>query len=374
MNMRKILLLFCLCFLIGGKAMAQGATDDCFTFSEATLTPNGEYVELTVGLNGSRLYTAYNLDIILPAGVDVALNAKTGTPRVSMIKNADFYPNDYEDDPTYSHSISYTYGVVGSNILRVSCSSTMNESFLKTSGDLFKVYLVASAFAKPGKNTIKVSGCNLTAIEGGEVHKYVPADNQYEVLTIGNSSSLTLSINAANKFSTCILPFDYTPSGFTAYTADAVEDDFITLTEANTMSAYTPYIIYSETGYSGTASGTVDASKYVATATAGILTGAIEPQDITDGYVLQNKDNGNGAMFYKVNGQKFRIPSGKCWIGVSASVKDFLGFNVEEASGIHATSSQVNDQTIYDLSGNQVSTCEAGRIYIINGKKVLKIK
>lgn len=355
--------------------MAQGATDDCFTFSEATLAPNGEAVAVTVSLNGSRKYTAYNLDIILPAGVDVALNAKTGTPRVSMIKNEDFYPNDYEDDPTFSHTISYTYGVVGSNILRVSCSSTMNESFLKTSGDLFKVYLVASPFAKPGKNTIKVSGCNLTAIEGGEVHKYVPADNQYEVLTIGNSSSLTLSINAANKFSTCILPFDYTPSGFTAYTADAVEDGFITLTEANTMSAYTPYIIYSETGYSGTASGTVDATKYVATATAGILTGAIEPQDITDGYVLQNKDDDNGAMFYKVNGQKFRIPAGKCWIGgSSASVKDFLGFNVEEASGIHVTSSQVNDQTIYDLSGNQVSTCEPGRIYIINGKKVLKIK
>lgn len=373
--MRKILLLFCLCFLIGGKAMAQGATDDCFTFSEATLAPNGEYVELIVGLNGSRLYTAYNLDITLPAGIDVALNSK-GNPRVSMIKDPNFYPNDEdEDDPTFSHTISYTYGVVGSNILRVSCSSTMNESFLKTSGDLFKVYLVASTFAKPDKNTIKVSGCNLTAIEGEEVHKYVPADNQYEVLTIGNSSSLTLSINAANKFSTCILPFDYTPSGFTAYTADAVEDGFITLTEANTMSAYTPYIIYSETGYSGTASGTVDATKYVATATAGILTGAIEPQDITDGYVLQNKDDDNGAMFYKVNGQKFRIPAGKCWIGgSSASVKDFLGFNVEEASGIHVTSSQVNDQTIYDLSGNQVSTCEPGRIYIINGKKVLKIK
>lgn len=355
--------------------MAQGATEDCFTISEATLTPNGEAVAVTVSLNGSRKYTAYNLDITLPAGVDVALNSK-GNPRVSMIKDPNFYPNDEdEDDPTFSHSVSYTYGVVGSNILRVSCSSTMNESFLKTSGDLFKVYLIASPFAKPDKNTIKISGGNLTAIEDGKVHKYVPADNKYEVLTIGNSSTLPLSINAANKFSTCILPFDYTPSGFTAYTADAVEDGFITLTEANTMSAYTPYIIYSETGYSGTPSGTVDASKYVATATAGILTGAIEPQDITDGYVLQNKDNGNGAMFYKVNGQKFRIPAGKCWIGgSSASVKDFLGFNVGEASGIHAVSGQADHPTIYDLSGNQVSTCEPGRIYIINGKKVLKIK
>lgn len=367
--MRKILLLFCLCFLIGGKAMAQGATEDCFTISEATLTPNGEYVELTVGLNGSRLYTAYNLDITLPAGIDI-YEDEYG---LYIIPDGGIYT--FGRGGTCSHSLSFTFGVVGNQVLRLSCRSDANANFTATSGKLFTIGLKASAFAKPGMNTIKVSGGNLTAIEGGEVHKYVPADDQYEVLTIGNSSSLTLSINAANKFSTCILPFDYTPSGFTAYTADAVEDGFITLTEANTMSAYTPYIIYSETGYSGTPSGTVDASKYVATATAGILTGAIEPQDITDGYVLQNKDNGNGAMFYKVNGQKFRIPSGKCWIGgSSASVKDFLGFNVEEASSIHVTSSQVNDQTIYDLSGNQVSTCEPGRIYIINGKKVLKIK
>lgn len=349
--------------------MAQGATEDCFTISEATLTPNGEYVELTVGLNGSRLYTAYNLDITLPAGIDI-YEDEYG---LYIIPDGGIYT--FGRGGTCSHSLSFTFGVVGNQVLRLSCRSDANANFTATSGKLFTIGLKASAFAKPGKNTIKVSGGNLTAIEGGEVHKYVPADNQYEVLTVGNSSSLTLSINAANKFSTCILPFDYTPSGFTAYTADAVEDGFITLTEASTMSAYTPYIIYSENGYTETVSGTVDASKYVATATAGILTGAIEPQDITDGYVLQNKDNGNGAMFYKVNGQKFRIPAGKCWIGgSSASVKDFLGFEIDTPANITSVSTHKVGETIYDLAGHKVSSCEVGKIYIVNGKKVLWIK
>lgn len=68
--MRKVLLLFSICALISNNALAL-ETDDCFTITSAELTPNGNYVLLTVGVQGSRLYTAYNLDITLPPGVDV---------------------------------------------------------------------------------------------------------------------------------------------------------------------------------------------------------------------------------------------------------------------------------------------------------------
>lgn len=373
--MRKVLLLFSICALISSNALAESETDDCFTISAAELTPNGNYVMLTVGVQGSRLYTAYNLDITLPPGVDVYYSK--GSPAVSMDKNTGIYPFEediFDETKTFTHTLSCSYGVQGERVLRVSCFSALNESFTANSGNLFKVALVASAFAKPGTNTIRISGGNLTAIEDDVTNKYVPADKDYEVLTIGNSSSLDININAGNKFSTCILPFDCTPSGFSAYSANSVDGDYIVLDEVQKMSAYTPYIIYNATGFTGKVSGTVDGSKYVATATSGLLTGAIEPQKITDGYVMQNK--GEGSMFYKVDGQAFTIPAGKCWYSQTSGAKDALGFEFDNTpSGISKLADSIDKTSaVYDLNGRQVANPQIGQIYIINNKKVLKVK
>lgn len=371
--MRKVLLLFSICALISNNALAL-ETDDYFTISTAELTPNGDYVMLTVGLQGSRLYTAYNLDITLPPGVDVYYF--NGNPVVLMDKDTGIYPFDVDflNNKTYTHTLSYSYGVQGERVLRLSCFSATNQSFTATSGNLFQMALVASAFAKPGTNTIRISGGNLTAIEDNVNNKYVPADKDYEVLTIGSGSSLDININAGNKFSTCILPFDCTPSGFSAYSANSVDGDYIVLDEVQKMSAYTPYIIYNATGFTGKVSGTVDGSKYVATATSGLLTGAIEPQKITDGYVMQNK--GEGSMFYKVDGQAFTIPAGKCWYSQTSGAKDALGFEFDNTpSGISKLADSIEKSSaVYDLNGHLIANPQIGQIYIINNKKVLKVK
>lgn len=367
----KLLFLWCFCLLCGSTAMALD-TDDSFTISTAELTPNGEGGDIciTVGLNGSRQYTAFNLDITLPAGVDVY--GEDGDYWVIMDEDEGVFPFTRKaGKKTFTHSISYTYGVIGERVLRVACSSNSNENFTANSGNLFQIYLVASPYAKPGINTIKVSGCNLTAIEGGVANKYVPANQDYDVLTIGNTSTVDLNISAANQYSTCVLPFDYEPSGFQAFTANSVNGDYLVLNEAKEMAAYTPYIIYSTTGYTGTPSGTVDASKYEATPAGGDLYGAIEPQKVTQGYILQNQ--GDGAMFYKVNNQTFPVPAGKCWLEVPASVSESFGFqtpsSVKDLSADNMSGAQV-----YDLNGRRVSSPKVGNIYVIGNKKVLKIK
>lgn len=118
--MRKVLLLFNICALISNNALAESETDDCFTISTAELTPNGDYVMLTVGLQGSRLYSAYNLDITLPPGIDVYYSK--GNPAVSMDKNTGIYPFEediFDETKTFTHTLSCSYGVQGERVLRV---------------------------------------------------------------------------------------------------------------------------------------------------------------------------------------------------------------------------------------------------------------
>lgn len=374
--MKKVFL-FCICYLVCCGAIAQNSTEDYFTitYNEDEQDPESEYIMLNVGVKGSRIYTGYNLDITLPSGVDVygEDDGEDFNYWITMDEENGMYPyKKVGTKKTYSHSLSFSYGEVGERVLRVACFSSNNDNLKEMEGTLFQFFVKTSAFAKPGMNIIKISGGNLTAIEDGNTVKYVPADRDYEVLPIGSTSNIDININASNKFSTCVLPFDYTPDGFTAYTADAVSNGYVTLTEVSSMSAYTPYIIYKETGFSGNASGTVDASKYNATVTGGILTGAIEPQNISEGYVLQNK--GDGSKFYNVNGQTFHIASGKCWIANTSEIKDCFGFNVNDETAIDEMQSTTNQHDTYDLTGRKVTNPQIGNIYIIDGRKVLKIQ
>lgn len=145
------------------------------------------------------------------------------------------------------------------------------------------------------------------------------------------------------------------------------------------MKAYTPYILYAENGYTGTLSGTVDESKYVETAQAGYLYGAVTEQVQTEGYVLQNK--GDGTKFYWLNGYEYTIPEGKCWVDFPIDYQEpkaFYSIRINgETTGIEKVETDSANKSlgnIYDLNGNKVSTMLPGNIYIVNGKKVMKMK
>lgn len=357
--MKKIVLFFT-CLLIVSNVCAWEYTTDRFVISDLTVYPGGEEAEFTVSLEGSRIYTAYNLDIHLPEGMEI--NYYEGEPDV--YRTGSLYPQKRGE---YQHTLDFSYGVVGPRWLRLACSSNTNANLLGMSGELFTVVVKVSPYMKPGEAKITIDGQNLTMSENAA--KFVPYDYE-KTIAVANTSKVKVNVNAENKWSTCVLPFDAAvPSGVTAYSCTSTNGDNLVLSANETMSAYTPYILYAPTGYSGELSGEVEPSKYVEIATAGLLSGAIIPQIVTDGYVLQNQ--GDGAMFYAVNGQRFSIPEGRCWLTADVSLgKAFYGF-MEETAGITVTSNIANDYIYYNLQGLKVKDPATLRVYICNGKKIV---
>lgn len=374
--MKKTLLLFALCLIAGiAKAVEPQQTDDRIVISDLTVSPDGTETYFTVSLQGSRIYTAYNMDIHLPEGLEVAY--KSGKPNVTMgtskTRPSSFYPStsQYDEDLEmdlydYSHKLAFSYGVLGERWLRLACSCDVNSEFIANSGDLFKVYVKASPYMKPGEAHITVDGIALVVKENAV--KYVPQPTD-KTITVGTTSKVTINVNAENQWSTCVLPFDAAiPDGLTAYECADATDDMLLLSKATSIEAYTPYILYAPMGYTNTLSGEVDASKYVPVATKGLLSGAIVGQSISSGYVLQNQ--GDGAMFYDVDGDTFVVPEGRCWLSESATLTNVRYGFVDEAIGIAHTYLYESNSNCYNLQGVKINKANKG-IVIFKDKKIL---
>ncbi|MBE6254786.1 MAG: hypothetical protein E7105_04650 [Prevotella sp.] len=382
--MKKILFLFMMCALLPLTAGAQTPTDDTFTVSDLATNPAGTYFD--VGVDGSRLYSAYNLDLFLPTGISVALDVNT-KPKVQMLKTAAaVYPatvtpvwddelEDYKDVTTYSHSLSCSQPTT--NQLRVACHSNINEDFTKNSGKLFRVYVsidndaLTSSFSP--KPIVKLSGLNLTT---SAAVKYVPADFACRPFTTGIPTSRTLPVNvsAANKVGTLILPFDAElPSGLKAYTCNSLDGDLLTLTPAASIEACTPYIVYAENGYSGNLSGTAelsDANNVTDIFADGYLTGVLTGTTVNTGYILQKQ--GSVPMFYDAEDVNFSLPAGRCYLTPPPSSVKAFAFNFDDAVGIaeQLSNCKLSNCQMFDLSGRKVLSPSRG-IYIQGTRKVV---
>ena len=364
---RHLLLLFIISWFIPAAWAVE--TTDHFTISNVTVDPGGSYASFDVSLVGSRKYTAYNLDIHFPIGLSVYYN--NNKPAVSLRQGDGIYPytEDLDGNNTYTHTLSCTYGEAGERTLRIACSSTQSEEFTANSGKLFRVYVIASPFLKPGTASLTFDGQNLTT---SDETKYVPA-NQELTVNVSTSSTVPISISATNQYGTCVVPFDTAlPTGLEAFSCNSEDNGDLVLTPVESLSAYVPYILYAETGYTGNLSGTVDATNYAAVVTAGYLKGAVEPQQVSEGYILQNQ--GSGAKFYKINGTTFAIPAGHCWITVPSLSLARAEFELsQETTAIKVVQAEeATNAELYSLDGKRVSNPKQGTIYISNGKKLIK--
>lgn len=358
----KLVLLLCLG--VGSlSAMAQG--ERVYASGEITLVPGGdtETQYFAVNLeNAAMNYVAYQMDIVLPDGVELAFDE--GEPDI-FIDNSNFYVKK----GTVKHQLSIR--VDGKNI-RVICASLNNDAFYSTSGELFVVGVVASPYVKPGD--IKVELRNVTF---SDIDLNGPTYESFEPSTVGSASAtstLTLKVSASNKFSTAILPFDAAlPQGLEAYSCESTNGENLVLSNQTSMKAFTPYILYAPNGYEGTLSGTVDAAKYEQQVTEGYLTGTVVAHEVTGGeghYVLQNQ--GEGPMFYRVGDTSFGIPAGKCWLTLPASQHSVSALQLHRPTGIETIPVHtINSDAVYDLSGRRITNPTKG-IYIVGGKKVLK--
>ena len=371
-------LLSLLCLLVGGRAVANEPqlpkpTDDNITVNDVTLVPgSADTYQVEISLVGSQIYTAYQMDILFPPGVDVVVDEDG--PYVDLWDgDGCIYPYVRKK---LVHSLSSSYGVISSKLLRISCRGDMNKELTAIKGKLLYFKVKVSPYLKPGDVVLKVT--NLDFITKENAQKYHCKD-QTLTLHATAESTATLSVSGSSHYGTCVLPFAVTslPDGVKAYSAKGLDDmgQLVVLDEVTQLAAYTPYILYSTSGYSGSLSGTVDANKYGEVVSDGLLRGAIAPQKRKDGYVLQ--DLGEGAKFYAMDGVEFLIPEGKCWLEMPAAQASApqYGIQIGTTTGITApTTSATAHGKIYTLDGKEVKTMQPGGIYVVNGKKVLKIK
>lgn len=363
-------------------AVEHERTTDHIEISQVVLNPGGAEGYFVVSLKGDRIYTACGMDIIIPDGYEYSIKSN-GEAKVtySNEKKQGMYPVTNQDevdeedaDPEYnSHVVDWN--IIAPNTLRVTPWSTRSIEFAKTSGKMFRVYVKAKPFVKPGPADVQVKKCFFTTSEGVQYN----ADDITisDKMSASTSGTAPMAVSALNKWSTCILPFDTElPEGVKAYTCSSKDEEAkqLILTPASSISAYTPYILYSETGFSGNLTGTVDASKYPETGyvESGLLCGAVTEKEIAAGYVMQNLD-GTGAKFYSMGGNDFIIPAGKCWVKFFFSnAKMFSMLVMDDTTAVNGVSfNKQNARTTQNIMGQMVSNNYRG-IIIVDGKKYIK--
>lgn len=188
-------------------------------------------------------------------------------------------------------------------------------------------------------------------------------------------AEVAMNISAA-KWSTLILPFNAAlPEGVKAYSCNEadVETETLTLTEATTLKANTPYLINGEAGtheFSGYGLAKQD------TYAAGIFTGTYVDYHTTANsgtYVLQKHDNVLAFYLVGESAQPW-VRAYRCYITLdNASTARMFSFGFDnETTGIDNAQLSTGDSEliIFDIMGRKVTSMKKGNLYIINGKKV----
>ena len=224
-------------------------TDDYITVNDVTLVPGStDTYQVEISLVGSQIYTAFQMDILFPPGVEPVLM------RDVYVKP---FNTDDNDLCSSSHTIGVSYGVVKERTLRMSCASLQNSPFYGKSGKLLYFKVKASPYLKPGDVVLKVTNFDLIKENAQTYH----CKDQTLTLHATAESTATLSVSGSSHYGTCVLPFAVTslPAGVKAYSAKGLDDmgKLVVLDEVTQLAAYTPYILYSASGYTGSLSGSM---------------------------------------------------------------------------------------------------------------------
>lgn len=398
LRLRRRILLFLTLVCSAAGAFAdntyhQKETDDYVTLGDLTVEPGKDEVyKLKVNLNGTQFYTAFEMDIELPSGLEPVMEKDSKgdmRPKVLIWRGqGTIYPYTVDEetgDRDFSYILFASYGVIGKNILRMAVSVNGKDFTAKT-GTLVTIYCKASPYLKPGVDDVHITKCHLTTnetviIDGKEMRgqQYNCKDRTETIKALAKSTA-TINVSAKNQWGSCVVPFDIPelPSGLKAYTVTDRESGIAYLKAQTSIQAYTPVLLYAENGFSGTFSGAVDETKYKEVAQQDIIYGAIVPQTKNDGFVLQNF--GDGVKLYAMSGQTFEIPAGKCWVKPTIyNGAKYMEMVIDDGTtGIGSAEcsngAAQQEPAYYSLDGKRVENPLPGKIYIVDGQKVLKLK
>lgn len=205
---------------------------------------------------------------------------------------------------------------------------------------------------------------------GGSIYTDTGIEAEEFNFVLASENEVTLTISAAG-WATLILPFaDALPEGVTAYSCEETDGENLTLVEAESIDANTPYLVSGAAGtYTFTGYGMADKDAY----TEGLFTGTYVDYQTTAGnntYVLQNGEE--GVAFYLVGEDaQPKVKAYRCYMtydaGAGAPVFR-IGKGTTSIDNVQLTNDNV---VIYDLMGRKVNTMVKGGMYIVNGKKVV---
>lgn len=182
-------------------------------------------------------------------------------------------------------------------------------------------------------------------------------------ITAAEKPSIPMTIDANVKYATRIFPFAPTlPDGVVAYSCAASADGELTLVEDNAPKANVPYILYAESGSTGSVSGFGSATE--TSYTEGWLTGVYEGTEATAGtYVLQNLDD-KVAFYLVAVGEEPTVGAYRCYLSPSLEGRSAFFFpgSGEVVTGINAAVKALTSgkAQIFNASGAQIPALQKG--------------
>ena len=218
--------------------------------------------------------------------------------------------------------------------------------------------------------------------DGGSIYTDTNIENEEFAFKLATETEVTLTLSEVG-WATLILPFDAElPEGVKAWSCGKVNGEELTLNEASSIKANTPYLISGNAGtYNFSGYGLADKDNYA----EGLFTGTyvdFKTEANSNTYVLQKKtiDGKDDVAFYLVgDSAQPTVGAYRCYMtyeatpGESAATKFSFGRG-EGTTSIDNMESTANSQqpiVIYDLMGRKVNTMEKGKMYIVNGQKII---
>ena len=332
--------------------VADGQTVNYLTVCQTDITGT-DYV----------LYSNFQMQLNVPEGITLA-QKKVGRNMVNDVNlNADRF--DGVGATLESNQPSKT-------AIKLALANNTSNTYYQDDADgniveeLFTIGLIADPTMKNGTIEITMSDVKFILLDASA---NVPSEQVKTSVTItgGTSDGTDIPFTMSEAgYGTLILPFPAElPEGLKAYKCTALDGTTVLTEEQTLIAANTPLLIAGVTGdYTFTGTPSYTENSY----TEGLLTGVLTSTRISEGYVLQNLDDGLG--FYQVNPESsITVPANKCYLTVASDVK-FFDIDMSLADGIeNLHPSTIGQQTsIFNLNGQAVNAFYKG-IIIKNNMK-----
>lgn len=372
-------------------------TADHFSVLAPETNDWGTYITVKIENPDNRIYIAYNLDIILPAGITFPVTGAT-----DQYVTGDIFLNT--DDGLYPATrtpMGYMpIHMLGNSIkdggtrAKVICYSNTNSEFLKTGGKAFDCYVDIHPLAKAGVNKVKFRDMVFASKDPVTTYpiEWLPSNvlQNYDWcdIVIPAERTVTVNISADNKWDTLILPFSYDniPDDVTIYKAEYINTtDEVELSTVDFIEPYKPYIVYAPQGWETSISGIASEEDFPdspamfgddeysalypthAIASHGVLQTNIRPHTLTEGYTFTVTDG--EPMFKKVDAENPQeLTTGDVFIAANDNDHaDTLSLKPQVSTSVTTIKEENALGRIYNLQGIPVANPQPGEIYIKEG-------